>query len=54
MPSAEAPLDRDDVVSIMEVLFDIRKGVDRVLDLLATLPHLPSLKPDSAVETVSK
>ena len=34
MPSAEAPLDREDVVSIMEVLFDIRKSVDRVLDLL--------------------
>ena len=34
MPSAEAPLDREDVVSIMEVLFDIRKGVDRVLELL--------------------
>jgi hypothetical protein len=34
MPNAEAPLDREDVVSIMEVLFDIRKGVDRVLDLL--------------------
>ena len=34
MSSAEAPLDRGDVVSIMEVLFDIRKGVDRVLALL--------------------
>jgi hypothetical protein len=34
MPRDETPLDRDDVVSIMEVLFDIRRGVGRVLELL--------------------
>ncbi|HYZ18454.1 MAG TPA: hypothetical protein VE615_02820 [Gaiellaceae bacterium] len=30
----QLPLDRDDVVSIMEALFDIRAGVDEVLLLL--------------------
>jgi hypothetical protein len=30
----QLPLDREDVVSIMEALFDIRAGVDEVLLLL--------------------
>jgi hypothetical protein len=33
LPS-ELPLDRDDVVSIMEALFDIRARVDDILFLL--------------------
>jgi hypothetical protein len=32
--SSELPLDRDDVVSIMETLFDIRARVDDILFLL--------------------
>jgi hypothetical protein len=32
--AAEQPLDRDDVVSIMESLFDIRVGVGYVIRLL--------------------
>jgi hypothetical protein len=31
----ELPLDRDDVVSIMEALFDIRAGVGEILRLIA-------------------
>jgi hypothetical protein len=30
----EPPLDRDDIVSIMETLFDIRADVRRVLEIL--------------------
>lgn len=32
--SWEPPLDRDDVVAIMETLFDVRVKADRVLALL--------------------
>jgi hypothetical protein len=32
--AAELPLDRGDVVSIMEALFDIRRDVQRLIDLL--------------------
>jgi hypothetical protein len=32
--SPELPLDRDDVVSIMGALFDIRAGVDTILFVL--------------------
>jgi hypothetical protein len=28
------PLDREDVTTIMETLFDLRVGVDQILDLL--------------------
>jgi len=34
VPASEPPLDRDDVVSIMEALFDIRARVDDILYLL--------------------
>jgi hypothetical protein len=34
VPSPELPLDRDDVVSIMEALFDIRGRVNHILFLL--------------------
>ena len=34
VPASELPLDRDDVVSIMEALFDVRVRVDDILFLL--------------------